>query len=62
WSKAATSSTRATATWPHMARAAACDDRAGWIPPDAFLADSPRSMQASRVPAIGMAVVERGEV
>ncbi|WP_213602068.1 serine hydrolase domain-containing protein [Pseudoxanthomonas japonensis] len=62
WLKAATLSTLATATWPHMARAAACDDRAGWIPPDAFLADLPRLMQALRVPAIGMAVVERGEV
>lgn len=48
--------------WPHLATAAACDDEANWIPPDAFLADLPRLMQALRVPAIGMAVVERGEV
>ncbi len=48
--------------WPHLATAAACDDEANWIPPDAFLADLPRLMQALRVPAIGVAVVERGEV
>lgn len=52
----------ATLGWPRLASAAACDDGAGWIPPDAFLADLPRLMQALRVPAIGMAVVERGEV
>ncbi|MFC6183733.1 serine hydrolase domain-containing protein [Pseudoxanthomonas japonensis] len=62
WLGAAALSTLATAAWPRMARAAACDDSAGWIPPDAFLADLPRLMQALRVPAIGMAVVERGEV
>ena len=52
----------ATLGWPRLASAAACDDTANWIPPDAFLADLPRLMQALRVPAIGMAVVERGEV
>ncbi len=62
WLGAAALSTLAIAAWPRMVRAAACDDRAGWIPPDAFLADLPRLMQALRVPAIGMAVVERGEV
>jgi len=48
--------------WPRFASAAACNDAAAWIPPDAFLDDLPRLMQALRVPAIGMAVVERGEV
>lgn len=52
----------AAGAWPLLASAAACDDAANWIPPDAFLADLPRLMQALRVPAIGMAVVERGEV
>jgi CubicO group peptidase (beta-lactamase class C family) len=52
----------ATLSWPRLASAAACDAGAGWIPPDTFLADLPRLMQALRVPAIGMAVVERGEV
>ena len=52
----------ATLGWPRLASAAACDDTANWIPPDAFLTDLPRLMQALRVPAIGMAVVERGEV
>lgn len=52
----------ATLGWPRLASAAACDDGAGWIPPDDFLSDLPRLMQALRVPAIGMAVVERGEV
>jgi len=62
WLKAAALSPLAMTAWPHAARAAACDDAAGWIPPDDFLADLPRLMQALRVPAIGMAVVERGEV
>lgn len=48
--------------WPRAASAAACDDASGWIPPDAFLDDLPRLMQALRVPGIGLAVVERGEV
>lgn len=48
--------------WPRLATAAACGDGASWIPPTDFLADLPRLMQALRVPAIGMAVVERGEV
>ena len=52
----------ATLGWPRLASAAACDDTANWIPPDDFLSDLPRLMQALRVPAIGMAVVERGEV
>ena len=52
----------AASAWPLLASAAACDDAANWIPPEAFLADLPRLMQALRVPAIGMAVVERGEV
>ncbi|TQM16840.1 CubicO group peptidase (beta-lactamase class C family) [Pseudoxanthomonas sp. 3HH-4] len=52
----------AAIAWPRLASAAACNDAAAWIPPDAFLADLPRLMQALRVPAIGMAVVERGEV
>lgn len=47
--------------WPR-ASAAACDEASGWIPPEAFLDDLPRLMRALRVPAIGMAVVERGEV
>ena len=62
WLKTAALSTLAAATWPQVTRAAACDDAAGWIPPDPFLADLPRLMQALRVPAIGLAVVERGEV
>lgn len=62
WLKAATLSTLAMTAWPQVAHAAACDDDANWIPPDDFLADLPRLMQALRVPAIGMAVVERGEV
>ncbi|MBD3739041.1 MAG: hypothetical protein IE938_21645, partial [Pseudomonas balearica] len=45
----------AAMAWPRSASAAACDDGAGWIPPDTFLADLPRLMQALRVPAIGMA-------
>jgi len=32
----------AASAWPRLASAAACDDAAGWIPPDAFLADLPR--------------------
>ncbi len=52
----------AAGSWPNLASTAACDDAANWIPPDAFLADLPRLMQALRVPAIGMAVVEHGEV
>lgn len=50
------------AAWAGTSRAAACDDDANWIPPDDFLADLPRLMQALRVPGIGIAVVEQGEV
>ena len=60
--KTAALSAVAVAAWPRLGHAAACDDADNWIPPDAFLADLPRLMQALRVPAIGMAVVERGEV
>lgn len=60
--KATALSAVAAAAWPRLGHAAACDDAANWIPPDAFLADLPRLMQALRVPAVGMAVVERGEV
>lgn len=62
WLKTISLTTLATTAWPRLGHAAACDDDAGWIPPDAFPADLPRLMQALRVPAIGMAVVERGEV
>jgi len=62
WLTALAATPLAASAWPRLASAAACDDAAGWIPPDAFLADLPRLMQALRVPAIGMAVVEQGEV
>jgi len=62
WLQAAALAPLATTAWPRTSRAAACDDSAGWIPPDAFLDDLPRLMRALRVPAIGLAVVERGEV
>lgn len=62
WLTTLTAVPLAATAWPRLAHAAACDDTANWIPPDAFLADLPRLMQALRVPAIGMAVVERGEV
>lgn len=62
WLTALAAAPLAAVAWPRMASAAACDDAANWIPPDDFLADLPRLMQALRVPAIGMAVVERGEV
>jgi CubicO group peptidase (beta-lactamase class C family) len=62
WLKTAALSTLASVAWPQRARAAACDDVDTWVPPDDFLADLPRLMRALRVPAIGMAVVERGEV
>ena len=38
------------------------DPDADWIPPDDFLRDLPRQMQALGVPGIGIAVVERGEL
>ena len=62
WLSSVAAAPLAALGWPRVASAAACDDAAGWIPPDDFLADLPRLMQALRVPAIGMAVVERGEV
>ncbi|WP_156383475.1 serine hydrolase domain-containing protein [Pseudoxanthomonas sp. Root65] len=62
WLTALAATPLAASAWPRLTSAAACDDAAGWIPPDAFLADLPRLMQALSVPAIGMAVVERGEV
>lgn len=62
WLSSVAAAPLAALGWPRLASAAACDDAAGWIPPDDFLADLPRLMQALRVPAIGMAVVERGEV
>lgn len=62
WLTALVAAPLAATAWPRLAHAAACDDTANWIPPDDFLADLPRLMQALRVPAIGMAVVERGEV
>ena len=36
------------------------DPDADWVPPDDFLRDLPRQMQALGVPGIGIAVVERG--
>ena len=62
WLTALAATPLAASAWPRLASAAACDDAANWIPSDAFLVDLPRLMQALRVPAIGMAVVERGEV
>lgn len=62
WLSSVAATPLAALGWPGLASAAACDDAANWIPPDTFLADLPRLMQALRVPAIGMAVVERGEV
>lgn len=62
WLSALVATPLAAGVWPPLASAAACDDAADWVPPDAFLADLPRLMQALRVPAIGMAVVERGDV
>ncbi|HEY0861104.1 MAG TPA: serine hydrolase domain-containing protein [Pseudoxanthomonas sp.] len=62
WLSSVAAAPLAALGWPRLASAAACDDATGWIPPDDFLADLPRLMQALRVPAIGMAVVERGEV
>ena len=44
----------------HVSAALRDTEAADWIPPDAFLADLPRQMQALGVPGIGMAVVERG--
>lgn len=38
------------------------DPDADWIPPDDFLRDLPRQMQALGVPGIGIAVVERGRL
>ena len=39
-----------------------CDPDADWTPPDDFLADLPRQMQALGVPGIGIAVVEAGRL
>ncbi|MEO8366265.1 MAG: serine hydrolase domain-containing protein [Pseudoxanthomonas sp.] len=48
---------------PLAALAGTCDTRpASWIPPDEFLAQLPRIMQAFAVPGVGIAVVEDGEV
>ena len=38
------------------------DPDADWVPPDDFLRDLPRQMQALGVPGIGIAVVERGRL
>lgn len=47
---------------PVRATTALADARVSdWIPPDEFLADLPRQMQALGVPGIGIAVVEQGE-
>jgi len=42
--------------------APACDYARDWMPPQAFLDDLPRQMQALGVPAIGIAVVEGGKL
>ena len=48
---------------PGRVLAAACTTPGGtWIPPDEFLAQLPRIMQAFAVPGVGIAVVEDGEV
>ena len=48
---------------PFAALAGRCDARAdSWIPPEDFLAQLPRIMQAFAVPGVGIAVVEDGEV
>ena len=39
-----------------------CNPEHDWMPPQSFLDDLPRQMQALGVPAIGMAVVERGRL
>ena len=48
---------------PFAALAGRCDARPdSWIPPEDFLAQLPRIMQAFAVPGVGIAVVEDGEV
>lgn len=48
---------------PCLLRAApTVDPDADWLPPDVFLHDLPRQMQALGVPGIGIAVVERGRL
>ena len=39
-----------------------CDPEHDWMPPQAFLDDLPRQMQALGVPAVGIAVVEQGRL
>lgn len=62
WLKAAAVAPLAVAAWPPAGRAATCTGAPSWIPPAEFLADLPRLMQALAVPAIGIAVVDSGEL
>ena len=47
---------------PRLHAAPTINPNADWIPPDAFLQDLPRQMQALGVPGIGIAVVEGGRL
>ena len=62
WLKTTALPALAMAITPAWVGAVGGDDRAAWIPSDTFLADLPRLMQALRVPALGLAVVEGGEL
>ncbi len=60
WLKAGALAGLSMAAWPRTGFSFACDDARAWTPPDDFLADLPRQMQALGVPGVGIAAVEGG--